>query len=279
MIDLRAEAAADIGRDDAQLVLRQMQHEGAHQQADGVRILAGGEERVVAGAAVILADIGARLHGVGHKPVVDEVKARDVLRLGEGGVDRGLVADMPVIAEIARRRVPDARLARPHRVLDRGGGRERLVADSDQLRRFLRLRPGSGDDHRDGIADVADALDGEDRVRRLGHGRAVLRLHAPAAGQGAHTRGLQIGARIDGDDAGRRLGARRVDALDLGMGMRAAQEHRVQLARPVDVVGVVALAGEEAEILLSAHRRADRGGHFPLRCIASVPALMALTIL
>ena len=41
MVDLRAEAAADIGGDDAQLRLRDVQHEGAHQQADHMRVLAG----------------------------------------------------------------------------------------------------------------------------------------------------------------------------------------------------------------------------------------------
>ena len=52
-IDLRAEAAADVGRDDAHLVLRQAEHEGRHQQPLDVRVLAGDIERVaVVGAAV-----------------------------------------------------------------------------------------------------------------------------------------------------------------------------------------------------------------------------------
>ena len=38
--DLGAEAAADIGRDHAQLVLGDAEDEGAHQQADDVRVLA-----------------------------------------------------------------------------------------------------------------------------------------------------------------------------------------------------------------------------------------------
>jgi hypothetical protein len=39
MVDLGAEAAADVGRDHAQLVLRDLQHERAHRQPDDVRVL------------------------------------------------------------------------------------------------------------------------------------------------------------------------------------------------------------------------------------------------
>ena len=68
-----------------------------------MRVLAGRVERVLAGRAVEIADRGARLHGVGNEAVVDEVELGDMRRLGEGGIDRRLVADMPVVAEIAGR--------------------------------------------------------------------------------------------------------------------------------------------------------------------------------
>ena len=58
--DLRAEAAADIGRNDAQLVLRQMQDKGAHQKPDDMRILAGRVERVIAGCRGRYSPIAAR---------------------------------------------------------------------------------------------------------------------------------------------------------------------------------------------------------------------------
>ena len=74
MIDLRTEPAADIGRHDAQLVLRDVQHEGAHQQPDHVRVLAGGIEREVAAVGVEFADRGARLHGVRDQPVVGQIE-------------------------------------------------------------------------------------------------------------------------------------------------------------------------------------------------------------
>ncbi len=88
VVDLGAEAAAHVGRHHPQLVLGQMQHEGAHQQPDHVRVLAGGVERVFAGAAIVLADRRARLHGVGDQAVVDDLELRHMRRLREGGVDR-----------------------------------------------------------------------------------------------------------------------------------------------------------------------------------------------
>ena len=122
VVDLRAEAAADVGRHDAQLVLRDVQHEGAHQQADDVRVLAGGVQRVVAGGRIEVADRGARLHRVRDQPVVGQVQLHHLRRLGEDAVHHGLVADMPVVAEIAggivvhqRRRPASARPASSRR--------------------------------------------------------------------------------------------------------------------------------------------------------------------
>ena len=102
--------------------------------------------------------------------------------------------------------------------------------------------------------------------------------------------------------AGRGLG---VDRFDRGVGVRRADEIGIGLAGPVDVVGVVALAGDEAAIFLAAHRGADTGrahGSFlrqscsdscvdsslpysaacvaaPLPRMARAPAAIALTML
>src|SRR4029079_1119471 len=94
------EAAADVGRDHAQLGLGDAEHEGAHEQADDVRVLAGGPQRGVVGGRVVFADGGARLHGVGHQAVVGEVELGHVRGAREGGVRRGGVADAPVVAGV-----------------------------------------------------------------------------------------------------------------------------------------------------------------------------------
>ena len=66
-----------------------------------MRVLARRVERVFAGRAVELADRGARLHRVGDEPVVGEVELDDPRRLGKRRVDRGEIAEMPVVAEVA----------------------------------------------------------------------------------------------------------------------------------------------------------------------------------
>ena len=209
MVDLRAEAAADIGRDDAQPRLRDVQHEGAHQQPDHVRVLAGRIERVLAGRAVELADRGARLHRVRHEPVVDEVELDDPRRLGDRGIDRGRIAEVPVVADIAGRLVGQTCGAPGFSAsaASTTAGSTRVV-DRDLLGGVARLPEALGDHHRDRIADMAHPVDGEHRMRRLLHRRAVLRIDQPAAGQPADAVGRHVLAGEDGDDAGRR-GARR----------------------------------------------------------------------
>ena len=154
-VDLRAEAAADVGRDHAHLVLGQAEHERRHQQPLDVRILARDVQRVRVVGAAVRRDRGARLDRVGDQPVVDDVELRDVRRLGERRVDRRLVAERPRVALVARRLVVDLRRARLQRVdavHDRG---QHLVVDLDQLGGVLRLVARLGDHQRDLIADVA----------------------------------------------------------------------------------------------------------------------------
>src|SRR5215467_4896301 len=111
MIDLRAEPATDIGGDHAQASFRDVQYEGAHQEAYHMRVLARRVERVLAGRAVELADRRARLHRVGDEAVVGEVELDEPRSLGESGLDRGEIAELPVVAEITRRLVANLRCA------------------------------------------------------------------------------------------------------------------------------------------------------------------------
>ena len=73
VVDLAAEAAADVGGDDAEFVLGDVENEGAHEEADDVGVLAGGVEGEVAGRAVEIADGAAGFEGVGDEAVVVEV--------------------------------------------------------------------------------------------------------------------------------------------------------------------------------------------------------------
>ena len=54
--------------------------------------------------------------------------------------------------------------ATPGACIGQRDGRQRLVLDVDQLRRIDRLRSGPGDHQDNGLADIADFADGEDRL-------------------------------------------------------------------------------------------------------------------
>ncbi len=282
--DLRAEAAADVGRDHPQLVLGHVQRERGHEQPDEVRVLRGRVQRVRVAGGVVAAVGGAGLHRVRRDAAVGEVELDDVRGGGERGVGGGGVAEVPVEADVALGGVPHERRAGGGGVGEAADGGQGLVVDLDE--------PGGGaggglrrrDHHRDGIADVARHALREGGVRRLDHVRAVLALDEPPARDAAEVVGGDVVAGEHGEHAGGGERGGRVDLVDLGVRVHRAHEHRVALVRQRDVVGVRALAEQEAAVFLAPERRADalgrgcRGHHLPPR-IEAAPARTALTML
>src|SRR5947209_15810543 len=98
--NLRAETAANVGRDDAELMLRRKADESRQNQPRDMRVLARRikDERI--GAFLVFADGGARLHRIWHKAIVDEFELGHVLRRSERFVGRRLVAEMPVVDDV-----------------------------------------------------------------------------------------------------------------------------------------------------------------------------------
>ena len=195
VVDLRAEAAADIRRHDAQLVLRDVQHEGAHQQPDHMRVLAGGVQREVAGGGVEVADRGARLHGVRDQAVVGQVELHDLCGAGEHAVHHRLVADVPVVAEVAGDVVVHLGRARGDGVRQARDRRQVGVVD----RRSAPPRPSppacvSAITTATGSPTWRTLPTASTGCARLGHRRAVLVVDLPAAGQAADALGRHVGA-------------------------------------------------------------------------------------
>ncbi len=201
-IDLRAEAAPDVARDHAHLVLGQAHDEGGHQQALDMRVLAGHVERVFVLGARVVADRGARLDRVRHEAIVDEVELGDVRGLGEGGIHRGLVADRPDVAGVVRRDLVDLRRALGHRLLALDHGGQLLVVHLDLLRRVARLGERLGDHHCHALADEPDLALCEHGVGRLLHRLAVDIGDQPAARQAAEFGRGNVIAGVDGEHAG-----------------------------------------------------------------------------
>ena len=255
--DLRAEAAADVGRDHTELVFRREPDEGREHETRDMRVLARRVEGERIRAHVVFADRRARLHRVRDQTIVDDVELGDVLGLGEGRIRARLVAELPVVELVVGRLVMDCRragLAGGSHVRDRG---QNLVVDVDHLGRVARLGERIGDDDGDVIADIAHLALRERGVGAGAHRRAVLVEDRPAADQAADLVGRDVVAGEDRDDARRRRGVLKVDRLDLRVRMRRTQKIGVGLARTIDVVDVAALARDEAEIFLSAHGGAD----------------------
>jgi hypothetical protein len=129
--------------------------------------------------------------------------ARFLAGAGLAGVEdepEALVGLQVVLAEL--RLLPDGLLHSKH-------DRQEVVVDVDQLDRVLRGGLAAGHDHRDGLTDVVDLLDGDEGVPGVDH--AGVTGHA----QGSNLLRGEVAAGEDGDDARCVLGRRQVDVRDL----------------------------------------------------------------
>ena len=292
VVDFGAETAADVGGDDPQLVLRDVQHVGAHQQPDHMRVLAGGVEGEVGGGGIEVAERDAGLHRVWDQPVVGQVQFHDLGSAGEDAIDHGLIANHPIVADVACHTVMH---------LDRVGldgiGQVRDsgqvgVVDFQQFRGILRFLLRLRDHDGNRVADMPHLADRDHRMRRLRHWRTVLVVDLPAARDAAHALGRHVAADEHPHHARCRRRGGRVDAVDRGVRAVGPLDVGVKLAGPVDVVCIVALAAQEANVLLAANGCADAfesHGRYPLcargaysaalACISGCAAAIAFTML
>ncbi len=201
--DLGPEAAADVGRYDAELVFRRDALKRGQDDARDVRVLARRVERLHVGSRIVLAESRARLDRIRDGAVVDEIERRHMRRFGEGRVCRGLVSDVPVEDGVAWRILVDLRLTGlggARRVDDR---RQYAVVDDHLLRPVLGLSISIRDDHGDGIADVKSLAMRQGGERSDLHRRSVLGVDGPARNVSPDLVGDRIGAGEHRDDARR----------------------------------------------------------------------------
>ena len=159
--DLRTETAAHVWRDHPKLVLRRDADEGGENEPRHMRVLARRVEREGVGARIVITDGRARLDGVRHQTIVDDVELGDMRGLCESRVSRGLVAKMPLIDRVVGRNVVDNRRALRHGGVHVDDRRQHGVIDIHLLGALARLRMGLGDDDGHVVANVAPAFMGD----------------------------------------------------------------------------------------------------------------------
>ena len=134
---------------------------------------------------------------------------------------------------------------------------ERLVVDGDPLGRVAGEVAVLRDDDGHRVADVADRVGGDHRVS----GRLEIRQE-PADGNHAGNAGCRdVARREHGEDAGKRLGGGGVDAANPGMRVRTANDRGMRHAGGLEVVGVLAAAGDERRVFPALDRGAEYARH------------------
>ena len=193
------------------------------------------------------------------------IERDDVRGARECGVRRGGVAGLGLDGDIRRARIPHGDCASRDGVRRRDDRRQRLPVDDDPLGAVARGERRLGDDHRDGLADEANAIDGQRKGLRDVERRAVgalerhfvwIRRHRPMRHRLEPVRD-EIRARQHGEHTRARQRGRRIDAHDARMRVRRADHRRVRLAGKVDVVRVTPGAGDQARIFPTTYRLAD----------------------
>jgi hypothetical protein len=253
-LELPAEPTTDVGRDHAQLVLRDAGDQRQHHPQD-VRDLGGRPQREV--VALRLHDDRARLHERRDEPLLHEPPADDDIGVGERLLGVTGRAGLPAVEDEVEAGV------RVQVVVDQVGAvldgllhvqdrRQDVVVDVDQLDGVLCGDLAARDDQRHGLAHVVDRVDGDRGVSGVDH----VGGDRPRAGDRALLV-REVPTREDGDDARGLLGRADVDAGDPRVRDRAADDGDVQHAGQDHVVGPRRPAGDQPGVLLASAGLAD----------------------
>jgi hypothetical protein len=266
---LDAEAAADFGRDHAnvgrgnlQSLLRQLHLD--HGAAAGRRV-----ERVAALDGVILGGRAPRLERRHDDPVVDEIEPRHMRCAGEGGLDRGLVPRLPVERQVRRQVVPDPRRPRLKRLDRCRNARQHVIVDGDGRGAFACRQRRFRQHHGHRVADMARLVRADRQLGRVSDRLTLASLGRRRRLEETDAVGLHVAPGQDGNDAGNGLGGGANDTQDARMGMRRADEIGMKLARQVDVVDEASPAGQQRRILAPRQGGADSVGNGPCRLVLS----------
>ncbi len=218
---LVAEPAADVRGDHPDLVFGQTRDEGV-EGAVGVRRLARRPQRELAGDPVVVGHGTAGFHRRRVHPGIDHLLPGDHVGLRERGFGGGGVPGLPVEAVVVGLALE---VGADHRGLGCEGATdvddriEDVVLDVDEFEGVAGGVPVLGDDEGDLLALEADLVGGEDGLDVVGQGRHPGQALVREVGAGDDGPHLRVGLRGAG-----------VDAEDLRVRDRGAQDRQVQHA-------------------------------------------------
>ncbi len=276
--DLGAEAAADLGRDDADHRLRHAEL-GGQVTPRPVRSLGRLPDGEPAGQRIGRDEGGAPLHrqrddALRADPLLDRVRRLVERLVGVAACARVLDAD------VVRDAVPDSRRARLAAGLDIGDGLQLLIVDLDQFGGVASLCLRFGEDRDDRLSGPAHLAERQRPLRRCWwRSRRLNRVDRPdrLAGDALLTRGRDqvvlahrrtlttatarqrraegsvVLLSVDRDHARCGLGGRGVDALDPGVRIWRAQQDEVCHPGQLQVAGIDRRAGDQSRIFLAAN--------------------------
>ena len=172
-------------------------------------------------------------------------------------IDRALVFldEAPVITQVARQIVMHLRGAVLQRLFHVHHGGQFADLYLDRLGGIPRLFARFGHHGGDGIAHMPHLALRQNRMARFLHGLAMPVGHLPATGQPAHLGEIRTGEHPD--HAGHARRGAGVHVVQRAMGHVRAQEMHKGLATNVDVVGVIAVPGQEPHVLAPLGTGAD----------------------
>src|SRR5262249_5231503 len=258
-----AERTADIGRDQAEHLLRDLEHRLGEWVTHEMRTL---RRRVEGRAAARRVEIGngvARLHRVDNDTVVDEFERDNACGPRECGVGRLGVAHVivPVEDDVAGNVVEKLRRTGADRILSLGYCWQRVVLDFDRFSGIARSGESFGYDQRDWLTDVPHLAERERGTRRVVPRRAVTidqRNHAGHVAETGCPNVLSCSYKQHARHAPRR-GC--VEGLDTRVRHGRAQHQGMRHSRYDHVVGVAGSPGDKTQILMTPHRLTDTEFH------------------
>ena len=208
-----------------------------------MRVLAGAPQGQLSHCAGPICDRRAGFHGVGDKPLLEDGVFHHHIGGGEGRVGIAPLCN-PVERLVVGGVLVYLRSAWLHGFIGADHRRERFVVHIDQIQSVFRLVTVLGHHNCHRVTLIPDHIFSDSRM--------IDRFHVdigwhPSAGNGVQ-HAFGVGACVHRHHSWRCFGCGGVNAVDLGVGVRATQHGRVEHPWELNIVGVGCAAGYQTRV-------------------------------